>query len=325
MGTPPAVAAQTIADAVAEAWHGHHGSGRCEIAVGTVAGLALLWPEPGTETELAARLTSMDGPQLIQVLERIWALRWLGDPYLVDTAHPIRTWLEQDLPEQAIVGVRAVAAAAMRHGLLQLTRGADPYGRAEADVLGPLITAFRPRSAYTERGQIHTPQDLAEVLARLAFLDLPAPGASFDDPAAGSGGLMRAAAQVLRDAGRDPADHLWSMGDIDPLSAACCATNAMIWGLGPSVLIFHGNTLAQGDGPRLATQRRAEVLAHHANVVGAARIMAATLRAERLLLQPLTAPGAPAASSPGHTCPPVRRPPGRGQRRRPSRRERADG
>jgi hypothetical protein len=69
----------------------------------------------------------------MKALEQVWALRWISDPYLVDTAHPIRTWLEQNLNEQAVIGMRAVAVAALKHGLLQLTGGLVgpvPGGRA---------------------------------------------------------------------------------------------------------------------------------------------------------------------------------------------------
>jgi hypothetical protein len=188
------------------------------------------------------------------------------------------------------------------------------------DVLGPVVTAFRPRGAYTALGQIHTPHDAADALARLTFMpEVPPPGASFDDPAAGTGGLLRPAAQLLREAGRDPADYLWSMGDIDALSAACCATNAMIWGLGPHVLVFHGNSLAQGDGPRLAAERRASVLDHHAQLVDAARLMAATRHAEHLLNQRI---GNQSAPPPG---PEPRQRPGRGRHRRQRGKERAEG
>ncbi|GDY49387.1 hypothetical protein SVIO_000100 [Streptomyces violaceusniger] len=59
-------------------------------------------------------------------------------------------------------------------------------------------------------------------MARLTLEDEPRPEQWFDDPAAGTGGLLRATAQRLRETGRDPGDFGWALNDVDPIASACC-------------------------------------------------------------------------------------------------------
>ncbi|WP_373298070.1 N-6 DNA methylase [Streptomyces abikoensis] len=58
----------------------------------------------------------------------------------------------------------------------------------------------------------------------------PRPGEHVHEPACGSGGLLRAAAQGMRERGLDPASVHWSGVDIDQIAAACTAVNAIVWG-----------------------------------------------------------------------------------------------
>lgn len=97
----------------------------------------------------------------------------------------------------------------------------------------------------------------------MALLEAPEPGGTFHDPAAGTGGLMRAAALTLRLQGADPHEYMWSMNDVDPLAVACCAVNATVWSLGPHVLISRSDTLTTGDGSERAARHRYQLLDSH--------------------------------------------------------------
>jgi hypothetical protein len=276
--------AQKIAETVDAVWHAHRGGSRIDVPVGVIAALALS-QDNNTGQGLSGRVLAMlDAQELPAMLRRVWAVRWCADPYLVDMARPIHGWLEEDLSEQTVTAAFAVAEAAAEASLLDLVGGSDPYERAQVDVLGPVVATMRSRGAHKSLGEFPTPGDIADLLVHLKFGgEVPEPGASFDDSQAGTGGLLRAGAQLLRELGQDPRDYCWSMGEVDAVSAACCATNAMLWDLGPNVLVFTGDCLVQPNGPELAAQHRAEVLQHHARLLNAALFIGGIRRAQSLL------------------------------------------
>jgi hypothetical protein len=51
------------------------------------------------------------------------------------------------------------------------------------------------------------------------------------------------------------------MTDLDQLSAAVAACCAILWNLGPQVLVWCGDTLSEGNGPDRAAAERAQLLA----------------------------------------------------------------
>ncbi|MFD0576134.1 N-6 DNA methylase [Dactylosporangium darangshiense] len=120
-------------------------------------------------------------------------------------------------------------------------RSAAPHRRAAPAPRHRPVRRTAPAAARTEdRGQprrlLH-PQPVAEALARMLHVADATPGQSIADPAAGTGIMLWAAAHILRQHGKDPADYHWYANDIDPLAAACLAVNAHLWALGPNVLI----------------------------------------------------------------------------------------
>ncbi|MGB3676018.1 MAG: N-6 DNA methylase, partial [Candidatus Nanopelagicales bacterium] len=139
----------------------------------------------------------------------------------------------------------------------------------------PVLTHMRSIGARKGLGEFHTPADVAELMAGLLHTELPEPGQAIHEPAAGSGGLVLAAAQNIRHLGGDPARYTWVMGDIDALAISCAATNALIWGLGDNVLAYRADALAEPDAPRRAVETRRAVLDHHRRVIGAALPLAA--------------------------------------------------
>jgi hypothetical protein len=96
----------------------------------------------------------------------------------------------------------------------------------------------------------------------------PEKGAWFNEPAGGTGGMFRALAQYLRHLHLDPADYGWAINDLDPLAAAGAAANAIVWGLGPNVLVSCGDTLAHGDLPQQAARERVALVEERDQIVG---------------------------------------------------------
>lgn len=167
---------------VARAWHGSRDRGGAEVPIGVVASLGVL-EQPEDGPDVTARLLRFSPQQLIAHYRSVWTLLWLIRPELADWAQPVRSWLEQ---------------VALQARLLDVTGSAAPYRRSQVDVFGVLLRELRSLGASQAIGEFHTPPDASDLLARLTLEGEPRPGLWFDDPAAGTGGLLRAAAQRLR-------------------------------------------------------------------------------------------------------------------------------
>ncbi|MFE9553142.1 N-6 DNA methylase [Streptomyces sp. NPDC006703] len=245
----PHETAFTIAEAVSYAWHHAHGGSGIEVPMGVVATLAL-WPLRGPDAYLAADWwLSLDDTDLHTAFRECWARWWITRPDLIDRATPLHKWLEdeQPLPTRPRA-IRAVVEAALTNGLLHLTSSDDAYHRSATDVMGAVLAIMRSKGAHDALAEVHTPPEVAELMARMLLDDMPLePGMKFDEPAGGTGGLYRAAAQVMREKNLDPREFGWSLTDIDELAAAGAAVNAIIWDLGPNVVIACGDTLSDGN------------------------------------------------------------------------------
>ncbi len=273
-----------LAEKIAATWYAHNTSDSIAIPLGVTAALALLRQEHIRDRrDVARHVLGLDAAGLLKFLREVWAHAWMFDPYLVGCAGELGTWLDSDPSAKVLKAVHAVTQAAIQGGLLGLTGDPDPTWRSEHDVLGTLLTVLRSHGARNALAEYHTPPELANLMARMTLLEIPEPGGSFDDPAAGTGGLMRAVALTLRLQGADPSDYTWSMGDIDPLAAACCAINAMVWSLGRNVLIFCGDSLATGNGPALAAQQRREVLDNYDRLMYGVAGVQAFIEADQLV------------------------------------------
>lgn len=228
---------------------------------------------------VAALWEKLSDEDLVSKMRRIWAMRWLEQPYLVETAGILHRWLEDELNPRTLAAVRRVVVTVLRAGLLDVTGSEDPARRCDDDVLGVVLTLMRAAGARAALGELHTPPDVAELIACIAgpknaTSELPPRGETIADPAAGTGGLIRAAAESIRRLGGDPAEYGWFLCDINPLAAACSAANAITWGLGIDVLVHCGDTLAEGDGYSAAAEARARVLEHYRAVVRTAQLAA---------------------------------------------------
>ncbi len=253
-----------LAEKITAAWYGSHHHGEdIHMPIGIVAALTLIRQTDPDGPDLQAELLNLEGGDLLQVMRDIYGMAWLQFPYRIEIARPIHEWLSEAKAKRQAKAVQATVHAAVRGGLLAYTGEVDPEWRSESDVLGHVLTEFRSPAARKSRGEYHTPAAVANMMAALLQPEALPAGAWFHEPAAGTGGMMRAVALVLRRLDLNPHDYGWSMGELCPVAAACAAVNSITWSLGPNTLIHVGNTLAVGDIVTPAADLRRRVLEHH--------------------------------------------------------------
>jgi N-6 DNA methylase len=249
--------AQTIAERAASAWWGSFSGHDDGIPLGAIAALALLGRIPEEGPHPAERLLEADDEEITQLLVAVWALFSSRRPELALRCGPFCDWLnEEPRNESTASGAAAVVRAAVKAGLLEVTL--DPDTACEVDVLGHVHQTLRSKGAKQGQGQFYTPAIAADAIARMTISGAK-PGQSICDPAAGTGGLLRAAAAQIRAEGHEPREFLWYACDIDPVAVAGLAVNFSIWRLGVHVVIGCANTLTEGDWDRraLAEQKAA--------------------------------------------------------------------
>lgn len=245
--------AMKIAEAVDETWHRAHGSGNLEVPVSIVGALALLSPPGDDRANVVDHLLSLPDKGFADFVRAQWAIFISARPDLVNRAWPlISVWHgEQRLDQQAISAAKRVADAALRAGQLQLT---GTERRRDTDLFGALLATLRSRTAASARGQFYTPSCVADVMTRL--VGVPVEGDRVLEPTAGTGGLFRAAAEAMRDLGRDPSTAEWWAVDIDEIAIACLTVNAVLWELGNKIVLGVGNGLTDEWIPRALGERR---------------------------------------------------------------------
>ncbi|MFF3056393.1 N-6 DNA methylase [Streptomyces sp. NPDC057909] len=265
----------SIAENVIDAWHSHYGGSRMEIPLGTVAALSFF-----REPLVGDWLRTLEPSQFLPLLREIWGVQWYHRPDLIECARPLHDWVEEEPDDQQLRAVQAVVHAAVNTGLLDLTGHNDPYIRTGADILSPLLTGLRHKSDKRWRGEYHTPPCVSDLMARILFDGDR--GLSIREPAIGSGGMFRSVAHLLHELNLNPYDYTWIGNDIDRLSAACAAVNAIYWDLGPQVAIWCGNTF-EANGLTKALAERTAIIEHRNNTVGGARMVALIRHVDRLL------------------------------------------
>jgi N-6 DNA methylase len=265
----PRDAGRQLGEAVADVWNSSsHGGYRMDIPVSIVAALAL-FPAKGYTEDVTRIITTCTDWQLIQGYREIYTSVWSRRPDLAARMAPLLAWLTEDNHKDLIYPVRRVTETAIRYGVLELTGSPDPEARSDTDLMSWTITSLRSHGARQGLGEYHTPPEICDMMARITIGDEPPPkGLWFNDPAGGTGGMFRATAQHLRNLHLDPADYVWALTDIDPLAAAGAAVNAIVWGLGPNVLISCGNSLSEGDLTDRAIQERNKLIEERDQIVG---------------------------------------------------------
>ncbi|MEU6562525.1 N-6 DNA methylase [Nocardia nova] len=271
----PEQKARRLAEMVTQAWRStYHDTSRLDIPLGVIATMALVRLSDPRALRAVTAWTSpeLDDADLIDTMKSHWSLVWHRQPYLMEIARPLHDWLREDiLDRDTVAAIRRVVNVALRYGISEFTGHPDPASRAEADVLGAVLTELRAPADRRRHGEFHTPGPVSDMIAKIMLGELPPPGGKILEPAAGSGGMVRAAAQQIRALGGDPASYCWMLTDIDRFATGCCAVNTILWGLGPRVYIHCGDALTQADGGfAAAAQMRRDVIAHRDRTLTAA-------------------------------------------------------
>ncbi|MER5988009.1 hypothetical protein [Streptomyces sp. NPDC001787] len=223
-----------------------------EVPLGTTATLALLPLADPTSPELAHDVAVLEPSDLMVVLRHLWGHLWLSRPYLVERAQLLWRWLADPSPQTA-EAVTELTHHLFRGGILEF--GADPRRYLATDLLGRLMQQLNSRGEKSRRGAFHTPDVVTDHMVEY-FTDDLAPGTVLGEPAAGSGAIWRAQARLLHDTSRDPAVYRWIAAEVDPLAAAVLGANALLWRLGPDVLIACADALAGDSGLAQAQRER---------------------------------------------------------------------
>ncbi|GAA1748601.1 N-6 DNA methylase [Streptomonospora arabica] len=246
--------ATAIAETVDDVWHRAYGHDDLDVPVSVVAVLAMLAPPPPKRDDIARRVIALDVEEFADVMRTQWAIYLNARPDLANRVWPLmRLWHgEQAAHGTALHAAKRVADAALTKGQLHLT--GDSELRCATDLLGKVLTLLRGRKAAEAHAVFYTPAPVTEMMA--CSLGTPEEGDSVHEPTAGTGGMLRAAAQNMRSAGRDPATVTWAAVDLDELAIACLAVNVVLWGLGPRVLLGVGSVLTDDWMHRAEAERR---------------------------------------------------------------------
>jgi hypothetical protein len=233
--------ARAIAAAAHTWWvENRGGAGDLHVAVGALAALALAAPTTLDGPDYGPLLISLNDKELADALRAVWNSLWASRPVLAHAARPLHGWLAGPSRDD-LRGLADYARVLVRAGLLEYSGDAARCGAD--DLLGLLVQRMRSCSQRQQRGEFFTPAGVADFHAEVAVPPGLAPGSQLLEPCAGTGTMARAAAATLRSRGLDPASYRWWLNDLDPLNAACCAVNAVLWRLGPCVMVSCGDAL----------------------------------------------------------------------------------
>lgn len=246
--------AVAIAQAVDTTWNKSNHSGRRDVALSVVAALALLGHRDPHGHGHAEQLRAQNAEDFSATLREIYTAVLNTRPDVAHLVFPLMEWIFDDPQPSVQQAAKRTANAALEEGQLELT-GTDK--RHDTDLLGIVLTMLKSDTAGKANAQIYTPGPLADGMTRMSP---PEEHSSVCDPAVGTGGLLRAAAQAMREHDRDPTTVAWYGADVDELAIAACAVNALAWQLGPRIVLCVANTLSEGDWPRRAEAQRAELL-----------------------------------------------------------------
>lgn len=244
-----------VAHAVDTAWQRDNNSGRRDVVLSVVATLALVRPRDPGGDDVGEQFRTLSADGFVDIARQIWTHLVNTRPDLFHLVYPVMHWLFDDDCDQSLRRTaKHTADSAVDAGQLDIT-GTD--ARYDIDLLGAVLTVLKSETARAAHGQTYTPNSLAQLMARL---NTPEEGTRVQDPAVGTGGLFRAAAEAMREAGRDPTTVTWAGCDIDELAIAACAVNSILWDLGPRLLLYAGNSLSEGDWETRADRQRSEIL-----------------------------------------------------------------
>ncbi|WP_328452079.1 N-6 DNA methylase [Amycolatopsis sp. NBC_00438] len=232
--------AHKIATAVESAWYRAYGTGRLDIPISVVATLAALPDKDSCGHNVSESVLSWDADTFHDFARHPWSSIIRHRAEITHLLHLMIAWIFDD-PDRDVRGhALAVAQAALRAGQTHLT---GTERRFDVDLLGTVLTVLRPKSALKARGQFYTPESVTKLLAGMSDVR---ECSNVTDPMMGTAGMFRAAAEVMRERGRDPRTVRWIGCDVDALAVACATVNSMIWNLGVDIVFRTGDTLERG-------------------------------------------------------------------------------
>jgi hypothetical protein len=256
----PQEVANAVANTTVQSWSGAFAGHDIGVPLGAVAALTLLQPAEDDPDQLVDHLVAASDGEIADLLARIWCYFTILRPELAMRCGPFGGWLNQEARGKSeLSGAAAVVRAAARAGLFELT----PQRRAGVDVLGQVHQELASQRSKQGKGQFYTPTEVAEMMARISVAGVK-PGQSICDPTAGTGGLLRAAAQAIREEGGNPHDVRWFACDIDPVAVAALAVNVHGWDLGRQVVVGCANVLTEANWEvRAQAEQREAIEANH--------------------------------------------------------------
>lgn len=258
-----------VAEAAANAWWRKVSSDvEDAVGLGTVAALSLLGRRDPDGPGPAERILAASDEEIAQILEEVWCLFTIARPELAFRCGPFGGWLDEEPRSAAsVAGAAAVARAAVKAGLLEFTL--DRSAAQGVDVLGHLHLLLLKGKGRRKRGEVYTPRQVAGAMARMA-LEVAEPEKSITDAYAGTGGMLRAAAEVLRKTGKNPHEFQWHGCDIDPVAVAGLAVNVHVWDLGPRVVIGCADAITELNWiARASEEQRAAIKIQEMRAAGA--------------------------------------------------------
>jgi hypothetical protein len=295
--------AHKTAEAATAAWWAGSRSGDDGVPLGVVAALSLCGQRDPGGVHPAKLIQAASDEDITAMLAEIWAQFYITRPELCIRVGPIAGWMNDEPRSPDIIREAArVARAAVRAGLLDLTL--DPGTARLVDVLGIVYTTLRTDQARQVNGEFFTPASVAKMMAAVTLGDttLMQPGMSIGEPSAGTGGTIRAAAEVMRERGLNPHDFWWVANDISPLIVAGLAVNMHVWDIGPRVIIGCANTLSHPDWHHKAWEEQRHAVEHRDRLRSLASVLTAFGQTEALISgsppEPATPPGPVAAAPP---------------------------
>ena len=295
----PETRAAKIAKAASGAWSRTQGSSDYPTPVGVIAALALTKRDNPAGPDPAPMLTAFSDEQIAGALTEIWALFGIARPELARLTEPLANWIHEDRPDMGkIHAIADVARAATQYGLLDL---AGSPALRDTDVIGITYQQMRADAGLAPRwarGEFATPPSVCKVMAALALggSESLKPGMSIAAGPAGTGEMLRAAAEHIRDQGLDPHGFWWIVNGVSPAAVAVTAVNCHLWGLGPRVVIGVADSITEPDWPDRAWAEQRAAIARR----DAAGHAGATLAAAPRTAGAIQAGSCRAACLPGH-------------------------
>jgi hypothetical protein len=261
-----------ICERAYDAWFSRQGSGDAAAALSVLAAFML------ADKVLPDVLLKSADEEIVQGMAEAWSQFWILRPDLCACwCEPLCGWLlgceREDRDKNTVRAAAAMARAAVKAGICDLV--ADDH-LLDTDLLGHAFTVMRPKSARDALGEFYTPANLCEMMAAMTLGGAGDvwPGMSIAEPASGTGGMLRACAKVLREAGHDPADMVWVANDVNPLAVACLAVNVHVWGLGHNVVIGVADSLANPVWHEKAWERQCGAIKHRNELLRQAQMLA---------------------------------------------------